>query len=315
VPKGFDARLMVGYDSSDDACVYRISDTLALIQTVDFFPPIVDDPFSFGQIAAANALSDIYAMGAAPAVAMNLLCFPSCLKPEIASEILAGGSSKVIEAGAVIAGGHSIDDDEPKYGLCVSGFAHPDEILKNTGACEGDVLVLTKPLGTGILSTAAKAEILDDETAREMIELMSSLNKNARDAMMACAPNACTDITGFGLLGHALEMAKGSGKSFEIFSAQVPVLSAAERFAKEGIIPGGAYRNMEYASQDAEISGHISRALLDVFADPQTSGGLLISIPEKRLPVLLARMLDGGAPGARMIGRVCAKSERFLKVV
>jgi selenide,water dikinase len=197
----------------------------------------------------------------------------------------------------------------------VSGFAHPNEIVTNAGAMEGDVLVLTKPLGTGILSTAAKSGLLDDKAERGMIGLMSSLNKAARDVMMGCEPNACTDITGFGLLGHVLEMAKGSGKSIEIFSARVPVIPEAVRFAKEGIIPGGAYRNMEYAGREAEISGGIPQALLDVFADPQTSGGLLISVPEKQLPGMLARMYDAGVPAAQMIGRVCAPGEKHLKLV
>jgi len=204
---------MVGFDSSDDAAVYRINDETALIQTVDFFPPIVDDPFQFGQVAATNALSDVWAMGGTPKIAMNLLTFPSCLSLDVVKGILAGGYDKVQEAGAVIVGGHSIEDKEPKYGLCVAGFARPDEILTNSGAQIGDILVLTKPLGTGILSTGAKVGMLTEAEYNEMLSLMTTLNQKGQQAMLPVHPTACTDITGFGLLGHGKEMARGEGKN------------------------------------------------------------------------------------------------------
>ncbi|MEG2120271.1 MAG: selenide, water dikinase SelD, partial [Pseudoflavonifractor sp.] len=227
LPKTFDERLMVGFDASDDAAVYRIDDHTAMIQTVDFFPPMVDDPRTFGQIAATNALSDVYAMGGVPRLAMNLLCFPSCLSLEAVGEILAGGADKVMEAGAVTAGGHSIEDKEPKYGLCVTGFAHPDEILTNSGVKPGDVLVLTKALGTGILSTAAKSDLLTAEEYRAMAALMTTLNKTACEVMLPLQPSACTDVTGFGLLGHAAELAAGSGVMLELWANAIPVIPRA----------------------------------------------------------------------------------------
>ena len=210
--------LLVGFDKKDDACVYKISDDKVSIQTVDFFPPMVDDPYIFGQIAATNALSDIYAMGGDPAVAMNLLCFPSCLDPSLMHDILSGGYSKIAEAGAVVAGGHTIADPTPKYGLCVTGFAHPKEILTNSNAKTGDVLVLTKPIGVGILNTATKAELLSPEKIKELTNVMTTLNKYAKDSLKNLNVNSCTDITGFSLIGHSYEMASGSNKTIEIFT-------------------------------------------------------------------------------------------------
>ena len=213
LPRTLEPNLLVGYDSSDDAAVYRLTDELALIQTVDFFPPVVDDPYDFGQIAAANALSDVYAMGGEPRLAMNLLAVPSCLPREAVGAILEGGAAKVAEAGAVTAGGHSIEDTEPKYGLCVSGLVHPGAVLTNRGAREGDLLVLTKPLGTGILTTAAKAELLSGAEYRAMTDLMAALNRDAARAAVPLRPSACTDVTGFGLIGHAREMAEGASST------------------------------------------------------------------------------------------------------
>lgn len=293
---------MVGFDSSDDAAVYRINDTTALIQTVDFFPPVVDDPFQFGQVAASNALSDVWAMGGTPKIAMNLLAFPSCLPLETVKDILAGGYDKVQEAGAVIAGGHSIEDKEPKYGLCVSGFAHPSEILTNSGAKEGDILVLTKPLGTGILSTGAKAGLLSPEEYDEMLRIMITLNQKAQRAMLPVRPNACTDITGFGLLGHVQEMAKGSGCEIELWGARVPIVPKALELAREGIIPGGAYRNMEYLDGSVTVDPDVPLEVSDVLYDPQTAGGLLIAVPEARVEALLTRLTDLGVSGAA-VGR------------
>lgn len=223
LPKQDCPELMVGFDASDDAAVYRLPDGSALIQTVDFFPPIVDDPFTFGQIAAANALSDIYAMGGTPMLALNLLCFPLSLPMETAREILAGGLDKAREAGAVIAGGHSIDDVEPKYGLCVTGTAGAGDILTNGGAKPGDLLILTKPLGAGILTSAARAELLDGEEEKTLLRRLSTLNKYARDAMMPERPDACTDVTGFSLLGHTLELCLASGVTAELWAGALPI--------------------------------------------------------------------------------------------
>lgn len=284
-----------------------------MIQTVDFFPPIVDDPYTFGQIAAANAISDIYAMGGVPKLAMNLICFPSCLDLKIMEEILQGGYSKVIEAGAIIAGGHTIEDNEPKYGLCVTGYAHPKEILANSTAREGDILVLTKSLGTGILSSAAMAEILPEKDYKVMVGMMSHLNKYAQEAMMPCRPSACTDITGFGLLGHAFEMAHGSGLTIELFSDHVPALPKALELAREGVIPGGAYNNMGYLEKDVEIAKRVPLELSDVMYDPQTSGGLLIAVPEERVEELCSRLTDKGEE-AHIIGYTKAFDGKSIRV-
>lgn len=272
-----------------------------MIQTVDFFPPIVDDPYTFGQIAAANAISDIYAMGGVPKLAMNLICFPSCLKLDIMEEILQGGYSKVIEAGAIICGGHTIEDSEPKYGLCVTGYVHPKDILANSTAKEGDVLVLTKSLGTGVLSTAAMGDFLEKEDYNTMVRMMSHLNKYAQEAMMPCRPSACTDITGFGLMGHAYEMAHGSNLTIELFSEHIPALPAALRYAREGLVPGGAYNNMSYLEKDVEFAKNVPLELSDIMYDPQTSGGLMIAVNEARVMELCDRLTAAGEE-AHIIG-------------
>ena len=305
---------MVGFDASDDAAVYRINDDTAMIQTADFFPPVVDEPRSFGRIAAANALSDVYAMGGTPRLAINLLCFPTCLNLEIVREILAGGADKVVEAGAVIAGGHSIEDTEPKYGLCVTGFARPEEILTNSGAKPGDLLVLTKPVGTGVLSTAAKAELLTDGQMKEMIGLMSTLNKGAQEVMLPLKPSACTDITGFGLLGHVNELAEGSGVTVQLWADTVPFASGALELAQDGIIPAGAYRNRNYLEGKVKVEEAVALEVSDLLFDPQTAGGLLISIPEERGVELVRRLNDRGIPGA-VIGQVQSKGEHTVHVL
>lgn len=304
---------MVGFDSSDDAAVYRVNDSTAMIATVDFFPPIVDDPFQFGQVAAANALSDVWAMGGAPRIAMNLLTFPSCLPLDAVQGILAGGYDKVMEAGAVIVGGHSIEDKEPKYGLCVMGFARPEEILTNDGAQVGDILVTTKPLGTGILSTAAKAGLLSQGEFDEMLAIMTTLNKKAQEAMLPVRPTACTDITGFGLLGHVQEMAKGCGHTVELWAGAVPIVPKALELARDGIIPGGAYNNMSYLGDDVAIDSGVPLERSDVLYDPQTAGGLLIAVPEARAQTLLQRLRDLGVPGAA-IGRVLPRDSCMVRV-
>ena len=304
---------MVGFDSSDDAAVYRINDDTAMIATVDFFPPIVDDPFQFGQVAATNALSDVWAMGGTPKIAMNLLTFPNCLSLDVVKGILAGGYDKVMEAGAVIVGGHSIEDKEPKYGLCVTGFARPEEILTNDGSKEGDLLIITKPLGTGVLSTAAKADLLTDAEYAEMLDVMTTLNKKAQEAMLPVRPNACTDITGFGLLGHVQEMAKGCGHTIELWADAVPILSKALELARDGIIPSGAYNNMAYLADDVTLDAGIPLARSDILYDPQTAGGLLISVPEARAEELLHRLHDLGVPGAA-IGQVLPRGSHAVHV-
>lgn len=302
----FDPRLLVGYDSSDDACVYSVSDDVAVIETVDFFTPIVDDPYLFGQIAAANALSDVYAMGGVPKLAMNLLCVPSCLPLDTVRAILEGGHDKAVEAGCVIAGGHTIQDDEPKYGLCVTGFVHPQHILKNIGAQPGDVLVLTKPIGSGVLTTAIKADLISEAARNAVYAHMATLNKMAGEALRQVeGVHACTDVTGFGLLGHSFEMAEGSGVTIRLHGSALPLMDEARDMAEMGIIPAGAYRNMDYVKPQLTVLPSAQRALLDLAADPQTSGGLLISLPREQAEKLLA-LLHPFAPWSAIVGEVFA---------
>ena len=304
LPNVSNPALLVGYDSSDDAAVYRVSDEAAVIETVDFFTPIVDDPYLFGQIAAANALSDVYAMGGEPKVAMNLLCVPSCLPQESVRAILEGGHAKAVEAGCVIAGGHTIQDNEPKYGLCVTGFVHPDRILKNTGAQPGDVLVLTKPLGSGVLTTAIKADLISPAARDAAYAHMAALNKKAGEAVRnAKNVHACTDVTGFGLLGHSYEMASGSGVTIRLHGAALPLMDEARDMAKMGIIPGGTYRNMDYVKPHLTVLPTAQQAFLDLAADPQTSGGLLVSLPHGDAERLLDA-LHTFAPWSAIVGEV-----------
>ncbi len=288
---------------------------LALVQTVDFFTPVVDDPYLFGQIAAANALSDIYAMGAEPLTALNLVAFPSCgIGMDVLREILRGGAEKVAEAGAVILGGHSVEDDEPKYGLAVTGVVHPDAVITNQGAQVGDLLVLTKPLGTGVLVTALKGGLLSQEEERSLGEVMAALNAGASRAMRSVGVNACTDITGFGLLGHLREMAWNSGVDVEIEVTSLPFLRRAREYAGMGLVPAGAYRNREHLAPFVEVVGEVSRADLDLLYDPQTSGGLLISVPEERGEELLDALRREGVIGPRVIGRVMARGSGRIVV-
>ena len=272
-----DENLLVGFDKSDDACVYKVSDDLCIVQTVDFFPPIADDPYTFGQIAATNALSDIYAMGAEPKTALNIMCVPKSMENSDVHAILKGGYDKVYEAGALICGGHSIYDDEPKYGLCVTGFAHPDKIYTNSGAKAGDKLIYTKPLGIGIITTAQKADIASDESIEKAVQAMTFLNKSARDCMINYDVHACTDVTGFSMMGHSLEMAQGSDTQIKIFTDKIDVIEQAYEFAKMGILPEGMYRNRTYAEPFVN-AGDVELYIQDILYDPQTSGGLLISV-------------------------------------
>lgn len=291
-----------------------LREDLAVIQTVDFFPPIVDDPHLYGQIAAANALSDIYAMGGSPSLALNILCVPSCLPLDMVREILDGGYTKVREAGAIIAGGHSIDDPVPKYGLCVSGFIDPADLWSNATAREGDLLILTKPLGSGITSTAAKAGMLTPEQFAPSIDAMTTLNKYGRDAAAKVGVSACTDVTGFGLLGHACEMADASSKTIEIFSDKIPVLPYAKELATEGIIPGGAFRNGDYLKERVSFADLVPVYMRDILHDPQTSGGLLISVPERKAMELMPQ-LEQVCPHARVVGQVLPRGGVSIRVL
>lgn len=298
-----DPNLLVGFDKSDDASVYRISDELALVQTVDFFPPIADDPYTFGQIAATNALSDVYAMGGEPKLCLNIMAVPKDMPSEAVHELLRGGYDKVYEAGALITGGHSILDDEPKYGLAVTGFVHPDRVLTNAGAKPGDVLFLTKPLGIGILTTAAKADLLSDEGRDLSLRLMTTLNKGARDVMVQYRVHACTDVTGFALLGHACEMAQGSGVALEIDTSKIAIIPEALELARMGILPEGMYRNRTFA-QPMVDAGEVELAVQDVLYDPQTAGGLLIAVDAADADAMEAA-LTPEVPACQRIGQVC----------
>jgi len=313
MPTHHDPNLLVGFDRSDDASVYRVSSELALVQTVDFFPPIVDDPFTFGQIAATNALSDIYAMGGEPKLALNLLCIPESMPQNAVQAILAGGYSKVFEAGAIITGGHSIFDDVPKYGLSVTGFVHPDKFYRNLGAREGDVLFLTKPLGVGILTTAEKAEMLEPGEIDRVIALMTTLNKGARDCAVNYRVHACTDVTGFSLMGHMLEMMQGSDVSVRVETGAVEFLPRVLEFANMGLLPAGVYRNRSYAEPFVD-EGNLPLKVRDALYDPQTSGGLLIAV-DPRDADALERDLKASVPSAQRIGTVIAKSGKSIYLV
>jgi len=306
-----DPRLIVGYDKSDDASVYVISDDTALVQTTDFFPPIVDDPFLYGQIAAANALSDVYAMGAEPRLALNIMCLSDQMDKETVTEILRGGYDKAYEAGAIITGGHTIQGAEPIYGLAVSGFVHPKKVLTNSGAQIGDVLILTKPLGIGILTTAAKAELVESDVLARIYRQMAALNKAARDVMVRYPVHSCTDVTGFALLGHSCEMALGSGVSIHIDTQAVPYHYEAYELAEMGFIPAGAYRNREFAQQHVCAADSVTRAMQDILYDPQTSGGLLIALPRQDAQCCLDE-LKSVIPEAAIIGRVTEKQAYAL---
>lgn len=309
LPKMNDENLLVGFETSDDAAVYKINDNIALIQTLDFFTPVVDDPYTFGQIAAANSLSDIYAMGGDPKLAMNIVCFPDCLDPKVLGEILRGGSDKVIEAGAVLVGGHTVSDDEPKYGLSVSGFVHPNRVLTNSSAQVGDMLVLTKPIGLGVINTAIKASLAEKEVYDEAVKVMTTLNKFGKDAIdVSGGVSSLTDITGFGLLGHALEMAEGSSVTIRLKSEQVPIIKGAVEFANMGLVPAGAYSNKNHVGNKIKFDEEIPQSSIDLFFDPQTSGGLLISIKKENVSLLLNE-LEKSPTKYAIIGEVVEKGE------
>jgi len=303
LPTVEDSNLLTAAIPFADAGVYKIAEDCALVQSVDFFTPIVDDPRTYGRIAAANALSDIYAMGGRPLTVMNLVGFPACLEHDVLVEILKGGAEKVQEAGAVIVGGHTVEDDEPKYGLSVTGLVDPAELVTTAGAQPGDMLVLTKPLGTGILATALKGEVINEEQMAEAIRNMEMLNKTASEIMLQVGVNACTDITGFGLLGHALELAEASRVGIEINASALHIYPQVVDLAAIGLVPTGSYRNREHYLPNVINREQLAPEIVDILADPQTSGGLLIVVPAEKLKQLTTQLEESGCD-AFAIGRI-----------
>ena len=316
LPVPQDAAVLVGIDTSDDAAVYQLDSETAIVQTVDFFTPIVDDAYRFGAISAANSLSDIYAMGARPLFGLNIVGFPSNRLPmRVLQQILQGAQDKAAEAGISIIGGHTVDDTEPKYGLAVTGVVHPDRVVRNSTARPGDVLVLTKPLGTGIIATAVKRGLADEAAAQEAAELMATLNRAAAEAMIEVGAHACTDITGFGLLGHLREMATGSGVDVTLHAGAVPTLDAAWPFAGADVVPGGTLNNLAYVAEQVSFAAEVSRVAQLILADAQTSGGLLISLAAERSDDLLAALQDRGVTAAALIGEVTGTGTGHITVL
>lgn len=308
-------RLLVGPKTFADAGIYKISDEIATVSTLDFFTPVVNNPYDYGQIAAANALSDVYAMGGKPLTAMNILCYPvKSLDKDIVVEILRGGADKVNEAGAVIVGGHTLQDTEIKYGLSVTGIIHPDKIVTNAGATAGDVLVLTKPLGTGLIISAIKANKASEEEVKLITKSMVLLNKSASEAMLEVGANACTDITGFGLMGHAYEMAAASKATFSFFAGRVPIFDGCKRYVKMGLIPGVSRLSKKYLKDTIRIDPGVREELVDVLFDAQTSGGLLISLPKGKVEALCAKLKEKGAMTAIVVGEVYERRDVSLIV-
>jgi selenide,water dikinase len=310
VPRVVNQNVLVGFDTSDDAGVYKLTPECALVQTVDFFTPIVDDPYTFGAIAAANSLSDIYAMGGLPLTALSILAFPGTGDLDTLASILKGGADKMIEAGCAVLGGHSVDDDEIKFGYAVTGLIHPERVQTNAGARPGDALVFTKSIGTGVISTAIKRGLASDEHVQASIESMLQLNRLGCEAMLEVDAHGCTDISGFGLLGHAREMAIASKVTLEIDSASVRFLPGAIDYARAGAIPAGLKNNREFVSGAVDITSALDPALESLLYDPQTSGGLLIA-----LPAADARQFEARYPAAYTIGRVLPQAERPIRVL
>ncbi len=299
----------------DDAGVYKLTDDLAIIQTIDFFTPIVDDPYTFGQIAAANALSDVYAMGGKPLTALNVVCFPTeSLNISVLNDILRGGLDKMGEAGVTLVGGHSIDDAELKYGLSVTGTVHPKRLVTNSGAKAGDKLILTKPLGTGIISTALKGGVVDEETIARVTKCMATLNDKASAVMQEVGVHACTDITGFGLVGHTCQLARNSRVGVNIHLASVPFFPEAGEFAKRGFCPAGLHRNRQFYSTTVKIANEVPRHMQDILFDPQTSGGLLICLDSSKAELLLDRLRQIGVADGTLIGDVVSKPRGIVTI-
>lgn len=310
-----DANVLVGLSHADDAGVYKISEALALIQTVDFFTPIVDDPYWFGQIAAANALSDVYAMGGVPKTALNLVGFPAkSMDVAVLRNIIQGGIDKLREAEVVLIGGHSVEDNELKYGLAVTGFVHPQRIMTKGNLQAGDRLILTKPLGTGIINTAIKAGMASAELTEQATQLMAALNRPAAQVMAAHDVHACTDITGFGLIGHLAEMVTGSGIGVAVDTGSLPILPEALDFAAMGLVPAGAYKNREFRAGMVHTAATVERAVEDLLYDPQTSGGLLIAVDERGAEPLVTDLLGNGVADTVIIGRVQSEPRNTIVV-
>lgn len=315
LPGSVNQNLIVGLESFDDAGVYKLDENTALVQTVDFFPPIVDDPYLFGSISACNALSDVFAMGGKPVTCLAIVCFPTKkLSLEILGEILKGGFDKVKEAGAIIVGGHTIEDGQPKYGLAVTGIINPGKVITNAGMKSGDSLVLTKPLGTGIIVTAAKGELAKPEDFAGAINSMTTLNKVASQIMQEAGANAATDITGFGLLGHLFQMAKASRVAVNLWMDHIPILKGALEYANLGLVPEGAYNNRIWVGNNVLFDTEIVTAEKDILFDPQTSGGLLIALPKERADVLLLKLKESGCKSAACIGEVFDGEAGLIKV-
>lgn len=312
LPSVEDKNLIVGFDKSDDAAVYKLTDDIAIIQTLDFFTPMTEDPYIFGQIAAANSLSDVYAMGGQPKTAMNIVCFPNKMDIKILGEILRGGAEKVMEAGAVLSGGHSVHDPEIKYGLSVTGIAHPNKILKNHGCQSGDILICTKKLGTGIVSTASKVNLASEKAIDESLKQMVTLNKYAAEIIVNYPITACTDITGFGFLGHAYEMAKGSEKTLVFEGDFIPYISEAKEYAKDFLITTGGQQNRNFVGRDIDFN-RTPLWLQEIMFDPQTSGGLLFSVAKDRVSDLMKEFKEKNIE-AFIIGSVEEKSNKYIVV-
>jgi selenide,water dikinase len=308
--------LLEGHARFSDAGVFRLRPDLALVQTVDFFPPIVDDPGDYGRIAAANSLSDCYAMGGKPVTVLNVAGFPSKELPaSVLGRILAGGAEKVLEAGAVVVGGHTVEDTEIKYGMAVTGTIHPDRIISNAGAKPGDSLILTKPLGMGTVSTAIKKDKLSGEATRRAVEIMATLNRDACEIMLELGARGATDITGFGILGHAYEMAHSSGVTLRIEAARVPLVPGVLELAGQGLLSGGVTRNREYAAEHVAMARGINPTLADLLFDSETSGGLLVALERRRAEELVSRMRAMGHTDTAIIGEAVARSASWLEVV
>jgi len=314
LPQPDDPNLLVGSNTADDAAAYKINDDLAVVQTIDYFTPTVDDPYHFGEIGAANSLSDIYAMGCKPLFALNVVGFPAGLPMSILTEILQGGANKAKEAGIPVIGGHTIEDKEPKYGMVVTAIAKPSEIITNASARAGDVLILTKPLGIGIITTAIKKEIAGQETIDNVIRLMTTLNKYAAEAMTEVGINCCTDVTGFGLLGHLHEITEASGVGAEIRMNDIPIIPESREFIRKGMIPGTNKTTLEFIQDKLECDANISEEDKLILADPQTSGGLLITVDESKAERLKTALQEKGVPVISEIGRIIEDKNSIIRV-
>ena len=310
-----DPNVIVGLEDIDDAGVYRLSDNLALIQTIDYFTPIVDDPYTFGQIAAANALSDVYAMGGKPLTALNVVCFPSkTMDMVILRKILEGGLDILRKAQVVLIGGHSIEDKEIKYGLSVTGTIHPDQVLTKGNARSGDKLILTKPLGTGIINTAVKAKMASEEAIESVTRSMKTLNKEASEVIQSVGVNGCTDITGFGLLGHTCEVVNASKVGILLYAGSIPMFPQAKTYAQSGLVPGGTHRNKKYREHQINFDPSLPPEIIDILFDPQTSGGLLIFVPSPKAEILLNKLKEAGIEEAAIIGEVVSNPKGIIGV-